>query len=76
VLVFLISGLVGRGAIANEEYRSYQKFYEEQFEKATAWFEKDAAAFLRAGYARGKPEGLGKAAMTSRVNEDGGWFGG
>lgn len=56
--------------------RSYQKFYEDDFEKATAWFEKDPATFIRAGYARGKPDGIGKPASTSRVKEDGGWFGG
>lgn len=55
---------------------SYQKFYEDEFEKATAWYEKDAAAFIRAGYAKGKPDSLGKPAITSNVNEVGGWFGG
>lgn len=52
------------------------KFYEDDFEKATKWFEKDAGAFLRAGYAKGRPDGVGKPSALSGVKEAGGWFGG
>lgn len=52
------------------------KFYEDDFEKATAWFEKDIGAFLRAVYARGSPDKVGEPAVTSQVKEAGGWFGG
>lgn len=54
----------------------YQNFYEKDFEKATAWFDSDVAACMRAFYAKGKPESLGKPAFTSTVTKDGGWFGG
>ncbi|CZT19751.1 uncharacterized protein RCC_05606 [Ramularia collo-cygni] len=55
---------------------SYQKFYEDDFEKATAWFEKNPAAFLRAGYSKGRPDSVGKPAILAGVKEAGGWFGG
>ena len=54
----------------------YQQFYIESFDKATAWFEKDPAAFLRAGYSKGSPSSLGQPAFTSQVRSAGGWFGG
>lgn len=52
------------------------KFYEESFEKATAWFEKEPAAFLRASHAKGNPANLGKPAALAGVKEAGGWMGG
>lgn len=54
----------------------YQRYYQLDFEKATAFFDKDPAAFLRVGYSKGKPENLGKPAFTSQVVSAGGWFGG
>ncbi|KAK4630920.1 Bifunctional epoxide hydrolase 2 [Fulvia fulva] len=54
----------------------YQQFYVESFDKATAWFDKDPAAFLRAGYSKGNPASLGQPAFTSQVRAQGGWFGG
>lgn len=52
------------------------KFYEDDFEKATSWFEKDIGALIRVLYSRGKPEKIGQPAITSQVKELGGWFGG
>lgn len=55
---------------------SYQKFYEENFDKATHFFDADPAAIIRVLYAKGKPENLTKPAITASVTADGGWFGG
>ncbi|KAF2159597.1 hypothetical protein M409DRAFT_60666 [Zasmidium cellare ATCC 36951] len=54
----------------------YQRFYQLDFEKATEFFDKDPAAFIRAGYSKGKPDALGKPSFTSQVVSAGGWFGG
>ncbi|SMQ54626.1 unnamed protein product [Zymoseptoria tritici ST99CH_3D7] len=55
---------------------SYQRFYEQDFEKATSWFDADVGAFIRAAYSRGDPANLGQPARTANVVKDGGWFGG
>ncbi|KAF2212940.1 hypothetical protein CERZMDRAFT_40114 [Cercospora zeae-maydis SCOH1-5] len=55
---------------------SYQKFYEESFEKATTFFDADPAAIIRALYGKGSAQSLGKPAITANVTADGGWFGG
>jgi soluble epoxide hydrolase/lipid-phosphate phosphatase len=72
--------LINRDIYPEDKYPygqwSYQHFYEQDFEKATSWFDADPAAVLRALYAKGKPGGLGKPAVTATVVEDGGWFGG
>lgn len=55
---------------------SYMNFYEEDFERATAWFEADIRAFLRLQRGKGDPASYGKPARTANVSRDGGWFGG
>lgn len=53
---------------------SYFVFYEQSFEKATAWFEKDIPGFLRAVWDKGRPGNIGQPASTASVVQDGGWF--
>jgi soluble epoxide hydrolase/lipid-phosphate phosphatase len=55
---------------------SYQVFYEQSFDKATEWYEKDSRGFLRAAFTKGNPAGVGKPASTANVVKDGGWMGG
>ena len=55
---------------------AYQKFYEESFDKATNFFDADPAAVIRVLYSKGKPDNLGKPAITAGALEHGGWFGG
>jgi len=54
----------------------YQAFYEQSFDKATAFFDADPEAFLRAITTKPKELNYGKPAPTSTVVRDGGWFGG
>lgn len=72
--------LVNRDFYPEDKYPfgqwEYQRFYQVDFEKATAWFDSNPAAFLRAAYAKGSPDSLGKPAITSTTLQDGGWFGG
>lgn len=56
---------------------SYIVYYEQDFDKATEWFEKDGAGVLKALYKKGRPHDFGKPlSFTSNVVKDGGWFGG
>jgi soluble epoxide hydrolase/lipid-phosphate phosphatase len=55
---------------------AYQKFYETDFEKASAFFDADIPAILRALRLKGDPESVGKPAATAHVVKDGGWMGG
>lgn len=56
--------------------RSYQNYYETNFEDHTAWFEADIAAFMRAGYSKASPSQYGQPALlTANVSKDGGWGG-
>lgn len=55
---------------------SYQKFYETDFEKASAFFDADIPAFLRASRTKGDPSALGKPSPLAFVAKDGGWMGG
>lgn len=52
------------------------KFYEDDFEKATSWFESGSAAFLRVAHMKGNPDNVGKPAALAGVKEAGGWMGG
>ncbi|KAK5938015.1 hypothetical protein PMZ80_009604 [Knufia obscura] len=54
----------------------YMSFYEESFDKATAWFDQNIAAFTKKLYSRGNPAILGKPAFLATVRRDGGWYGG
>jgi pimeloyl-ACP methyl ester carboxylesterase len=72
--------LVDRAIYPEAEYPAgqwdYQLFYEEQFDRATATFQADVSATLRALFRKGNPAGRGKPARTATVRRDGGWFGG
>jgi soluble epoxide hydrolase/lipid-phosphate phosphatase len=51
---------------------SYQVFYEQNFEKASAFFDSDIPAFLRASRLKGNPEAASKPAPLSTIVQDGG----
>ncbi|KAI1429036.1 putative epoxide hydrolase [Xylaria sp. FL1777] len=53
----------------------YIKHYEENFEKAVEWFEKDIAGFCKAGLQRSTAPPSRFSSMTATVRKDGGWFG-
>lgn len=55
---------------------SYQVFYEQDFEKATSWFDADPAGVLRVLFIKGSAANLDKPARTATVVKDGGWMGG
>jgi soluble epoxide hydrolase/lipid-phosphate phosphatase len=55
---------------------SYQVFYEQNFEQASAFFDSDIPAFLRASRVKGNPEAASKPAPLATIVEDGGWMGG
>jgi len=76
-----LTSIVNRDIYPEDQYPygqwAYQVFYEQHFEKATAWFDQDKAAVLRLCYSdKANPEELGKPAFTATVLQDGGWFGG
>lgn len=54
----------------------YQAFYESNFEQASAFFDADIPAFLRASRMRGSPESADKPAPLATIIKDGGWMGG
>ncbi|KAI1185525.1 putative epoxide hydrolase [Nemania serpens] len=53
----------------------YMKSYEEDFEKAVAWYEKDIAGFVKACSQKSSPPKNRFSAGTATVRKDGGWFG-
>jgi pimeloyl-ACP methyl ester carboxylesterase len=53
----------------------YQVFYLENFARATAGFEADIRATVRALFRAGNPDGRGKPNRTAFVRANGGWFG-
>ena len=55
---------------------SYMVFYQTNFDRATAFFDADPTAVLRALYTKGSPEAVKRPAVTANVCKDGGWFGG
>ncbi len=54
----------------------YQRFYEENFARASAVFDADPVAMVKAMFRRGDPAGRGKPSRLAHVRRDGGWFGG
>lgn len=55
----------------------YMAYYEESFDKITAWVDSDSAAMLKVCMAKADGSAnYGKPAFTSNVRKDGGWFGG
>nr|POE56550.1 hypothetical protein CFP56_33522 [Quercus suber] len=55
---------------------SYQIYYEQNFEKATAWFDQDAPGAIRALFSKGRPSALENPSPLSTTVKDGGWMGG
>jgi len=53
----------------------YHLYYEESFDAASAAFEADPAATVKALFRRGHPGSLGKPAPTAAIRRNGGWFG-
>jgi len=53
----------------------YQLFYRENFAAASAAFEGDVRATVKALFRAGSAAGKGQPAITSRVRANGGWFG-
>lgn len=52
----------------------YQLFYAESFERATAQWEANVEASVKALFRRGDPAGAGKPAITAFTRKNGGWF--
>ncbi|TGJ84620.1 hypothetical protein E0Z10_g4154 [Xylaria hypoxylon] len=71
--------LVNRELYPADKYEfgqwDYMKHYEEDFEKAVAWFELDTVGFCKAGLQRSTPSANRFSAGTATVRKDGGWFG-
>ena len=71
--------LIDRGLYPEDKYPygqwDYQAFYLESFARATAGFEADVRATIRALFRSGKPDGRGKPNRTAFVRANGGWFG-
>jgi soluble epoxide hydrolase/lipid-phosphate phosphatase len=74
--------LINRGRYPEDKFPwgqwDYQTFYEESFDKATAWLDSDPEAFLKISFAKNptNSQNYGQPAFTTNVTKDGGWFGG
>lgn len=55
---------------------SYMNFYEQNFDKATSYFDADIPGVIKLLYSKGDPASFGKEAVTANVTKHGGWFGG
>jgi len=71
--------LADRGVYPEAEFPAaqwdYQMFYRENFAAASAAFEANPRATVKALFRAGSPAGKGQPAITSRVRALGGWFG-
>ncbi|MGK0171047.1 MAG: pimeloyl-ACP methyl ester carboxylesterase [Gammaproteobacteria bacterium] len=54
----------------------YQRFYEENFDRATGVMDAGPTNVAKALFRKGKSEGQGKPAVTAFARQHGGWFGG
>jgi len=54
----------------------YMRYYEEHFEQATALFDSDPYAVVKALFRKGSAEGSGVPAATAYTRQHNGWFGG
>lgn len=54
----------------------YQRYYESDFESATAVFDADPSATIKALFRKGDATGAGLPAATAETRRQGGWFGG
>jgi pimeloyl-ACP methyl ester carboxylesterase len=72
--------LVDRSVYPQEKYPAgqwdYQLFYQDHLDAATAAFEADVRATIKALYRSASAKDKGKPALTARIRRDGGWFGG
>lgn len=55
---------------------SYQAYYERDFEGASAFFDADIPALLRASRVRGQPGSENEVSPLAHVDKDNGWLGG
>lgn len=71
--------LVDRDVYPEEAYPwgqwDYMKFYEENFERATAVFQANTRNTAKLLLRKGSPEGAGQPAFSASVRRQGGWFG-
>lgn len=71
---------VNRQIYSQERYPyaqwSYQFFYEQDFDKVTAWDDQDPEGLLKLLYRKGDPAEYLRPAITADVVKDGGWLGG
>lgn len=72
--------LVDRNVYPAEKYPAgqwdYQLFYEQHLDAATAAFEADVRATVKALFRSASAKEKGRPALTARISRDGGWFGG
>ena len=72
--------LVDRSIYPIEEFPAgqweYMRFYEEQFDKATAPMDASPLNFVQLIFRKGSPEGMGQPSGTAMVRKNNGWFGG
>lgn len=54
----------------------YQRYYEENFERAVAVFDANPLNSVKALFRKGNPADAGKPARTATTRKDGGWFAG
>lgn len=75
-----IVALVNRDIYPEEEYPwgqwAYQRYYHENFERATAVLGADPYRTIKALFRRSDPIRAGKPAFTALLLKNGGWFGG
>jgi len=78
-LDFIIE-LVDRSVYPIEEFPAgqweYMRFYEEQFDVATAPMDANPYNFVQLIFRKGSPEGIGQPSGTANVRKTNGWFGG
>jgi pimeloyl-ACP methyl ester carboxylesterase len=71
--------LIDRNLYPEDKYPygqwDYQVFYLENFARASAGFEADVRATVRALFRAGNPDGRGKSDRLAFVRANGGWFG-
>lgn len=71
--------LVDRNVYPAEQYPAgqweYQRFYEENFDRATRTFEANPYNTVKLLFRKGDPSGRGKPAGTAMTRINGGWFG-
>ena len=73
-----LEALVDREIYPADEFPAgqweYMRFYEEQFDTATASMDADPVGMARLLFRKGNPDGRGKPAGTAYVRKFGGWF--